>query len=49
MTMVKAAIMTFFELRNYNSTVGKPKVTKPACVQKEGDAYIVREKGILEF
>lgn len=49
MTMVKAAIMTFFELRNYNGTVGKPKVTKPACVQKEGDAYIVREKGILEF
>ena len=49
MMMVKAAIMTFFELRNYNGTVGKPKVIKPTCVKKEGDAYIVREKGILEF
>ena len=49
MTMVKAAIMSFFELRNYNGTVGKPKVTKPACVQKEGNIYRVCEKGILEF
>ena len=49
MMMVKAAIMTFFKLSNYNGTVGKPKVIKPACVKKEGDSYIVGEKGILEF
>lgn len=49
MTMVKAAIMSFFELRNYNGTVAKPKVIKPACVKKEGDIYRVCEKGILEF
>lgn len=49
MMMVKAAIMTFFDLSNYNGSAVKPKLIKPASVQKEGDAYIVRKKGILEF
>lgn len=49
MMMVKAAVMTFFELKNYNGSAVKPKLIKPACVKKEGDIYIVREKGILEF
>lgn len=49
MMMVKAAVMTFFELKNYNGSAVKHKLIKPACVQKEGDAYIVRKKGILEF
>lgn len=48
-TMVKAAVMTFFDLRNYNGSNAKPKVIKPACVKKEGDIYRVCEKGILEF
>lgn len=49
MMLVKVAVMTFFDLRNYNGSDVKPKLIKPACVKKEGDIYIVREKGILEF
>ena len=48
-TMVKAAVMTFFDLKNYNGSAIKPKLIKPACVKKEGDRYRVCEKGILEF
>lgn len=49
MMLVKVAVMTFFDLRNYNDSDVKPKLIKPACVKKEGDSYIVGEKGILEF